>query len=69
MHHQQYGFANPTDRMPALLAIDDAAFAEYKIWVGENPRCRLKIYATVLLLVRTVLFRIPFKVPRVIHNV
>ena len=61
MHHQQYGFANPTDRMPALLAIDDAAFAEYKIWVGENPRCRLKIYVTVLLLVRTVLFRIPFK--------
>ena len=51
MHHQQYGFANPTDRMSSLLAIDHAVFAEYDIRVSENPRCRLKIYAKVLLLV------------------
>lgn len=51
MHHQQYGLANPTDRMPALLAIDHAVFAEYEIRVSENPRCRIKIHARVLLLV------------------
>ena len=39
MHHQQYGFANPTDRMPALLAIDHAVFAEYDVRVSKNPRC------------------------------
>jgi hypothetical protein len=51
MHHQQYGSANPTDRMPALLAIDYAVFAEDEIWVSENPRCRLKIHARVPFLV------------------
>lgn len=51
MHHQQHGFANPTEGMPALLAIDHAIFAEHEIRVSENPRCRLKIYARVLLLV------------------
>lgn len=69
MHHQQYGFANSTDSMPSLLAIDHAVFAEYEIWISENPRCHLKIDARMLLLVGPVLIRIPFKVQRVIHNV
>lgn len=37
MHHEQYGSANPTNCMLALLAIDHAAFAEYEIRVSENP--------------------------------
>lgn len=49
MHHEQYGFANPTNRMPALLAIDHAVFAEDETWVRENPRCGLKIQSGVLL--------------------
>ncbi len=40
MNHQQYGFANPADHMPTLLAIDHAIFAEDEIRVSENPRCR-----------------------------
>jgi hypothetical protein len=55
--------------MPALLAVDHAVFAEYQIRISENPRCRLKIHARMLRLVRPVLFRVLFKEHRVIHNV
>ncbi len=51
MHYQQYRSTNPANRMPALLAIDHAVFAEDEIRVSEDPRCCLKIYAGMLSLV------------------
>lgn len=69
MNHQQDGFPNYTNRMPALLAINHAILADYKIRVSENPRCRLKVQARMLRLVCPALFRVPFKEHRVIHNV
>lgn len=51
MHYQKYSFANAAKRMPALLAVDHAVFAEDEVRVCEDPRCHLKVHSRVLLLV------------------
>ena len=51
MHHEQYGLANSTDRVPALLAINHAVLAENEVLVRENPRRCFEVYSGMLLLV------------------
>ena len=69
MHHKQYSLPYSTDRVPTLLTIDHAIFAKHQTGIGEYARRSFKIDARVLLLVRPVLFSIPFEAHAVIHNV
>jgi len=51
MHHKQYSLPYSTDRVPTLLTVDHAVFAQHQIGIGEYARCGFKIDARVLLLV------------------
>ena len=69
MHYEQHSLPNSTDPVPTLLTFDHAVLAKHEIRIGEHARCGLKIDASVLLLVRLVLVRVPFEAHDVIHNV
>jgi len=69
MHYEQHNLLHRTDRVPTLLAVDNAVFTKHQTWIGKYTRCGLKIDARVLLLVCAVLLRAPFEAHAVIHNV
>jgi hypothetical protein len=69
MYYQQHGLMHSPNSMPALLTIYHNVFANYDIGIAEDARGRLKINASMLLLVGSVLFDIPFKEQAVIHIV
>ena len=69
MHYKQQGLSYCADPVPTLLTVDHAVLAKHQIRIGEHARCGLKIDASVLLLVRLVLVRLPFEAHDVIHNV
>ena len=69
MHYQQDRSLYRADAVPTLLTVEHSILTQQQSRIGKHSGCHFEINTGMLLLVCTILRRIPFEEHVVIHNV